>query len=164
MLKFYLKCLDTSLRFLILILFLASLDLLLYTRIRRGASKMEPPSIVFKKLDDKNAINLQKSEVFPKNLWKLAKTLWTFTLDFQPVCIYHRCTVIFKLFWGGTWGCENIWEGSSIFVSHCIFMVQFFEVFSGGTWGAPSLLSLPSLPPPLCASMVFFNFRFVLFA
>ena len=64
------------------------------------------------------------------------------SVPFQ-ICV-HRCTVIFKFFWGGTWGCEKSGRGTSIFVFYCMFMLQFFKVFWGGTWGAPP----PPLPPP----------------
>jgi hypothetical protein len=40
---------------------------------------------------------------------------------------------------------------SSILAFYCIFMSKFFEVFWRGTWGASSPFSLP---PPLCAPMI----------
>ena len=48
----------------------------------------------------------------------------------------HRCTVVFKFFWWGTWGCEKIWGGGAVsyfFVIYWILMNNFFEVFWGCT-------------------------------
>ncbi len=50
---------------------------------------------------------------------------------------YHRCTVIFKFFWGATWGCKKIY-----FRVLLHFYDQIFKVFWGCTWGAP-LFPLP---------------------
>ena len=61
------------------------------------------------------------------------------------VCNCHRCTVIFKFFWGGTWGCEKIWEGVLYFGVALHLYDPIFEVFWGGT---REVLPLPLSPPP----------------
>jgi hypothetical protein len=45
--------------------------------------------------------------------------------------------VIFKFFWGGTWGCEKIWEGVLYFCVLLHFYIKIFQVFWGGTRGTP---------------------------
>jgi hypothetical protein len=66
----------------------------------RGGIKVYPPSKIFAKLVNKNAIKHQKVVPSPKNfhnpsipsLPNLAKTSLTLPLDFQTVCIYE-CNV-----------------------------------------------------------------------
>ncbi len=69
-------------------------------------------------------------------------------LKFLWAIIKHRCTVIFKFFWGGRVHgvVKKYGRGFSIFVFYCIFVLQFFKVFRGGTWGAPFLPPLPLSP------------------
>ena len=61
-----------------------------------------------------------------------------------------RCTAIFEFFWGGTWGCEKIWEWVLYFCVLLHFMLQLFKVFWGGTWGAPLLLPPVCIYPRIC--------------
>ncbi len=71
---------------------------------------------------------------------------------------YHRFTVIFKFFWGGTWGCEKIWKGVLYFRVLLHFYVTIFQSLSRGYMRCPLL---PPLPPPcvhLC-SVYLYNKR-----
>ena len=61
------------------------------------------------------------------------------------VCNCHRCTVIFKFFWGGTWGCEKIWEGVLYFRVLLQFLCYNFSKSLEGVHEVPPSFPLSSV-------------------
>jgi hypothetical protein len=64
----------------------------------------------------------------------IEKLWWLFRrIKKNYVIIYHRCTVVFKFFLGGTWDCEIIWGGGGpLFLCFITFLKpNFSKSFEG---------------------------------
>jgi hypothetical protein len=95
-------------------------------------------------LNRKLQVAFKSTECFKSNFVNWVKFKFHLS-SYLSACI--RCIVIFKFFWGGTWGCEKIWEEVICFRVLLHFYVTIFQSLLRGYMGAPLL------PPPLCASM-----------
>ncbi len=80
----------------------------------------------------------------------IGNTYTWITTAFEQQYLFVTPKHIFKFFWGGTWGCEKIWEGVLYFRVLLHFNVTIFQSLLRGYMRCPPL----SPPPPLCASMV----------
>ncbi len=88
-------------------------------------------------------INWQKlSWNWPKNKIKMLRLLTSASKRIespQQFQLEPRCTVIFKFFWGGTWGCEKICERVLYFHVLLHFHHPIFLCLLRGIWGAHPL-------------------------
>jgi hypothetical protein len=95
-------------------------------------------------------------------LWPLTFDLWPLTFDLWPYSHikakmpntgHHRCTVIFKFFWGWYLGLLENLGGGPLFLCFIAFLwINFLKSFEG-------VRDVPPPPPPdpspsLCASIV----------
>jgi len=84
------------------------------------------------------------SSIWELNLWKdKHKDDVIDTLQFMhDNTLSHRCTVIFKFFWGAHGVVRKSGRGSFIYVFYCNFMLQFFIVFCASNKGFPEMAKL----------------------